>query len=102
MTTKIKKGFTLVETAVVLFIISLLLLIIIPNINTQQKNAVSINKDALQTELNTQAQMYVNAHGLDDISEVTIDDLKEDGYLTAKQVKAITDYDLQIGGGQSD
>lgn len=98
---KIKKAFTLVETAVVLFIISLLLLIIIPNVSTQQKNAVAINKDALQTELNTQAQMYMNEKGITDITEVTVNDLKTSGYLTAKQIAAIEKYNLTITIGDS-
>ena len=45
------KGFTLIEMAIVLFIISLLILIIIPNINHQRKNAVNVNSNAMRTEL---------------------------------------------------
>ena len=36
------KGFTLIEMAIVLFIISLLILIIIQNINHQRKNAFEV------------------------------------------------------------
>ncbi|WP_286007010.1 prepilin-type N-terminal cleavage/methylation domain-containing protein [Ligilactobacillus aviarius] len=43
------KGFTLIEMAIVLFIISLLILIIIPNINHQRKNAVNVNSNAMRT-----------------------------------------------------
>lgn len=32
-------GFTLIETAIVLFIISLLMLLILPNLNTQRKKS---------------------------------------------------------------
>jgi competence protein ComGC len=39
MKAKIKKGFTLIEMTIVLFIISLLILIILPNVTSQKKNA---------------------------------------------------------------
>ena len=54
------KGFTLIEMAIVLFIISLLILIVLPNIGMQRKHADSINGKALQTQLNTQAQLYMD------------------------------------------
>ena len=40
---KKRRGFTLIEMAIVLFIISLLILIILPNIGTQRKHANTVN-----------------------------------------------------------
>lgn len=86
-------AFTLLEMAVVLFIISLLVLIILPNVATQRKNASKINRNALQTELNTQAQLYMNDYN---VNSVTVADLEQAKYLTASQVEAIKREHLEI------
>ena len=86
-------AFTLLEMAVVLFIISLLVLIILPNVAAQRKNASKINRNALQTELNTQAQLYMNDHN---VNSVTVADLEQAKYLTANQVEAIKREHLEI------
>ena len=86
-------AFTLLEMAVVLFIISLLVLIILPNVAAQRKNASKINRNALQTELNTQAQLYMNDHN---VNSVTVADLEQAKYLTASQVEAIKREHLEI------
>lgn len=86
-------AFTLLEMAVVLFIISLLVLIILPNVAAQRKNASKINRNALQTELNTQAQLYMNDHN---VNSVTVADLEQAKYLTASQVEAIKRGHLEI------
>ena len=57
------KAFTLVEMAIVIFIISLLILIIIPNVAKQRSNAENVNTQALQAELDTQAQLYADEKG---------------------------------------
>ena len=54
------KAFTLVEMAIVIFIISLLILIIMPNVAKQRSNAEKVNTQALQAELDTQAQLYAD------------------------------------------
>src|SRR5699024_3056902 len=71
-------GFTLIEMAIVLFIISLLILIILPNIGTQRKHANTVNDKALQTQLNTQAELYMDEKNT---NTVTIDELKSANYL---------------------
>ena len=68
---KKRRGFTLIEMAIVLFIISLLILIILPNIGTQRKHANTVNDKALQTQLNTQAELYMDEKNT---NTVTIDD----------------------------
>ena len=77
------KAFTLVEMAIVIFIISLLILIIIPNVAKQRSNAENVNTQALQAELDTQAQLYADEKGTA-MENVAPTDLEKAGYLTAK------------------
>lgn len=86
-------AFTLVEMSVVLFIISLLILLMLPNIAAQRKNAMKINKQALQTELNTQAQLYLSDKN---VQSVSLDDLTKAHYLTKEQYEMIKREGLTI------
>lgn len=90
------QAFTLIEMSLVLFIISLLVLLIVPNLVSQRSHAKEINDNALQTELNSQAQLYADDNDVD-VASVTVDDLKAKGYLTAKQAKKIAADHLEIG-----
>ena len=89
------KAFTLVEMAIVIFIISLLILIIIPNVAKQRSNAENGNTQALQAELDTQAQLYADEKGTA-MENVAPTDLEKAGYLTAKQVAAIEKHHLKV------
>lgn len=89
------KAFTLVEMAIVIFIISLLILIIIPNVAKQRSNAENVNTQALQAELDTQAQLYAGEKGTA-MENVAPTDLEKAGYLTAKQVAAIEKHHLKV------
>ncbi|WP_057737332.1 competence type IV pilus major pilin ComGC [Liquorilactobacillus uvarum] len=75
-------AFTLIEMAVVMFIISLLILIILPNIGKQRDNARGIGNQALGDVVQTQADLYQNET---DKESVTLEDLKSSGYLNEKQ-----------------
>ena len=90
------KGFTLIEMAIVLFIISLLILIIIPNINHQRKNAVNVNSNAMRTELRTQAQLYLSEHLNTEASALTTNMLVTDHYLTNQQAKKLADQKITV------
>lgn len=90
------KGFTLIEMAIVLFIISLLILIIIPNINHQRKNAVNVNSNAMRTELRTQAQLYLSEHPNTEVSALTTNMLVTDHYLTNQQAKKLADQKITV------
>ncbi|MHA8137965.1 prepilin-type N-terminal cleavage/methylation domain-containing protein [Lactobacillaceae bacterium Scapto_B20] len=79
-----REAFTLIEMTIVLFIISLLILIIIPNLNNQRNNAKSIHGTALESVIQTQIDGYLNAN--DDV-DVSYDLLLAKGYLNDKQVK---------------
>lgn len=89
------KAFTLVEMAIVIFIISLLILIIIPNVAKQRSNVENVNTQALQAELDTQAQLYADEKGTA-MENVAPTDLEKAGYLTAKQVAAIEKHHLKV------
>lgn len=68
--------------AVVMFIISLLILIILPNIGKQRDNARGIGNQALGDVVQTQADLYRNET---DKENVSLEDLKNSGYLNEKQ-----------------
>ena len=83
------KAFTLVEMAIVIFIISLLILIIMPNVAKQRSNAEKVNTQALQAELDTDEKGT-------EMENVAPTDLEKAGYLTAKQVAAIEKHHLKV------
>ncbi|MFC6176994.1 prepilin-type N-terminal cleavage/methylation domain-containing protein [Companilactobacillus huachuanensis] len=88
---KTRKAFTLIEMVIVLFIISLLLLIMIPNLVQQKDNASKRSEEAFKTTLVTQAGLYMENHpeksNTDKDKEVvTIKDLKDGNYITDAQV----------------
>ncbi|WP_105156645.1 competence type IV pilus major pilin ComGC [Streptococcus suis] len=78
-----KKAFTLVEMLVVLGIISLLLLLFVPNLS-QQKDAVQKKGDAAVVKVvESQMELYELAHD----KEATVADLQAGGYITEKQAE---------------
>lgn len=85
------KAFTLIEMVIVLFIISLLLLIIIPNINKQKKSAQSKTDDAFRTTLQTQLDMSDGAN--------SFKELEDQGYLSSSQVDKASKSGYKINGG---
>ena len=88
-TQKKMSAFTLIEMVLVLFIISLLLLLVIPNINHQRQRANTINTEALDTQFKTQAQLYLEEHPT--VDKVSTSELLKDGYLTEEQAEKIGD-----------
>ncbi|OIK85674.1 competence protein ComGC, partial [Oenococcus oeni] len=55
-----KQSFTLIEMAIVLFIISLLMLLILPNLNNQRKKAENTQAEAMVSVIQTQVDLYEN------------------------------------------
>ncbi len=53
------KGFSLMEMLVVLFIISLLLILIIPNLNERRETAQETGNEAFRSSLQTQVDLYL-------------------------------------------
>lgn len=88
-----KKGFTLIEMTIVLFIIGLLILIIVPNISHQKNRANTVHTGAMTTVVQTQ---------LDTTEKKTasLDELQKAGYLTDKQVKIAVKEGIKINGDE--
>jgi len=85
MMKKIRKGFTLIEMVVVLFIISLLMLIMVPNIVAQKDHANAKSEEAFKTTLTTQAELYLENHP--NSKTVSAADLQKENYITTAQAK---------------
>lgn len=82
------KAFTLVEMLVVLLIISVLLLLFVPNL-TKQKDAVDDKGKATVVKVvESQAELY----RLDKNDDASLSKLQADGRITAEQAKAYKDY----------
>ena len=82
------QAFTLVEMLVVLLIISVLLLLFVPNL-TKQKEAVNDKgKAAVVKVVESQAELY----SLDKNEDATLSKLQADGRITEEQAKAYKEY----------
>ncbi|GEP20040.1 competence type IV pilus major pilin ComGC [Pediococcus argentinicus] len=77
------KGFTLIEMTIVLFIVSLLILVIIPNISNQRKNAKHIQGNAMTEVVQTQVDLYENEYAS---LPHSLQELEDKGYLNKKQL----------------
>ncbi|WP_125715006.1 prepilin-type N-terminal cleavage/methylation domain-containing protein [Companilactobacillus kedongensis] len=83
---KTREAFTLIEMVIVLFIISLLLLLIVPNLANQKSNAVDKTDEAFRTTL--QAQV--------DIADTKVTDLK-DLKLKGRQAERAEKFSIKDG-----
>ncbi|MGQ7461952.1 competence type IV pilus major pilin ComGC [Streptococcus suis] len=76
-----KKAFTLVEMLVVLGIISLLLLLFVPNLSKQKDAIQEKGNAAVVKVVESQMELYELEHD----KEATVADLQAAGYITEKQ-----------------
>ena len=89
------KAFTLVEMLVVLLIISVLLLLFVPNL-TKQKEAVNDKgKAAVVKVVESQAELY----SLD--KNASLSKLQADGRITEEQAKAYKEYHAKQNTSQT-
>ncbi|KRM57022.1 competence type IV pilus major pilin ComGC [Secundilactobacillus malefermentans] len=95
---KKREGFTLIEMAIVLFIISLLILIVVPNISSQRNHAQQVHARAMRTVVQTQIDMYLDES---DASLVTYQVLEQKGYLTSKQISEAKKEGISIHGQEA-
>lgn len=77
------KGFTLVEMLVVLGIISLLLLLFVPNLSKQKAAVQEKGNAAVIKVVESQMELYELEHD----EEATVADLQAKGYITPKQAE---------------
>ena len=94
---KKRDGFTLLEMSIVLFIISLLILIIIPNLTKQRHNVNSIHQRAMVNVIQTQADLFENETGY---PASNLEQLYDKQYLTGSQLKAAEQNHIKINHGQ--
>ena len=88
------KAFTLVEMLVVLLIISVLLLLFVPNL-TKQKEAVNDKgKAAVVKVVESQAELY----SLDKNEDASLSKFKTMGELLLNRLKHINEYYTKNGG----
>ncbi|MDH5104412.1 competence type IV pilus major pilin ComGC [Lentilactobacillus diolivorans] len=91
---KTKQAFTLIEMTIVLFIISLLIMIVIPNLSSQRKHAQTIHTSAMGSVVQAQVDAYTSQHP--SAGSIGYPELAKDGYLTKKQIKQAKDEGLRI------
>lgn len=92
-----RRGFTLLEMSIVLFIISLLILIIIPNLAKQRQNATRIHSKAMVNVIQTQADLFENEVGR---TATSVQQLYSKHYLTSSQLKSAQRNHITINDGQ--
>ena len=92
---KKEEGFTLIEMSLVLFIISALLLLFIPNLSGKQKDASTTGSAAFQTVLQSQVDMYK----MDNKTEiVTFAAMAGEDYLTDSQLEDAKGFTINEKG----
>lgn len=89
---KNKQGFTLVEMLIVLIIVSVLSLLIIPNIGDTTKEVDKEAQYALSQVVKSQASLYKLERGVD----ATYESLESAGYLTEAQVEKATTWNITV------
>ncbi|MFS1663929.1 competence type IV pilus major pilin ComGC [Streptococcus sp. zg-JUN1979] len=85
------KAFTLIEMLIVLVIISVLLLLFVPNLAKQKDNVTQTGNAAVVKVVESQAELYNLSH--DD--KATLAKLVQNGDISSKQAKAYNDYYAQ-------
>lgn len=83
-----KKAFTLVEMLVVLGIISLLLLLFVPNLSKQKDAVKESGGAAVVKVVESQMELYELKHN----KEATVADLQAADYITKEQAESYNEY----------
>lgn len=83
-----KKGFTLVEMLIVLGIISVLLLLFVPNLSKQKESVKEAGGAAVVKVVESQAQLYELEHA----GNATVSKLVESGAISAEQSQSYNEY----------
>lgn len=93
---KKENGFTLIEMSLVLFVISALLLLFIPNLSGRQESAETTSGEAIETVLQSQVDLYI----MDNNNEKpeSFDNLRSKKYLTEKQLNRAKDEFTLVNG----
>lgn len=99
------KGFTLIEMIIVLFVISVIMLLIIPNISKNKESIDTKGDEAFVTVVQTQLDLYTMNEGEAGLTnENTFSSLHEDEYLSenqfeqAKSILIVTNGQVALKG----
>lgn len=82
------QAFILLEMLLVILVISVLMLLFVPNLSKQKDRVTETGNAAVVKLVENQAELYELSQG----SKPSLQQLKDDGSITDKQVKAYTDY----------
>ncbi|EHJ52339.1 competence type IV pilus major pilin ComGC [Streptococcus macacae] len=82
------RAFTLIEMLVVLLIISILLLLFVPNLTKQKDKVKDTGGSAVIKVVESQAELYE----LNKAGSATLSKLVESGDITKEQAKSYNDY----------
>ncbi|CAK1233215.1 Competence protein ComGC (ComGC) [Fructobacillus fructosus] len=96
---KQQSSFTLIEATVVLFIIALLMLLILPNLNRQRERAEATHRKAMVGTVQTQIDLYLNDHP--EQKSVTLADLRKEDYLTKQQEDKVKKLKIVVSGHEA-
>ena len=89
------KGFTLIEMLVVLLIISILILLFVPNLSKQKDSVKNTGRAAIVKVVESQAELYA----LDHTDKATLGSLISNGNITQKQADEYNAYYSAGGSG---
>lgn len=78
-------GFTLIEMLVVLLIISVLILLFVPNLSNQKDAVSNQGNNAIVKVVETQMELYVLEN--EGSAKPTAEELKTAGYISEEQLK---------------
>lgn len=93
-----RRGFTLIETVTTLFIVSLLAMLIIPNVANVRQVANKRQAEAMVQMIQGQIAMYYEGKHK---ATVNYKELIDGGYLSEAQVKSAEAADIYIKNGQA-
>ncbi|MGT2934622.1 competence type IV pilus major pilin ComGC [Streptococcus castoreus] len=82
------KGFTLLEMLLVILVISVLMLLFVPNLSKQKDRVTETSNAAVVKLVENQAELYELSQG----EKPSLSQLKNDGSITDKQEKAYQEY----------
>jgi competence protein ComGC len=90
-----RKGFTLIEVVTTVFIIGLLVLLVLPNVNQVRAFAERKQQTALVQTVQTQVDLYQNENGN---SPASLKDLADKEYLSEGQMVQIDKAAIVLKG----
>ena len=82
-----KKGFTLIELLVVIVILIVIMSIAIPSVTSSIERSKDKQKKQVIKLVESSAELYYDSHKNSGVTEITIPDLIDNGYLTPAEAK---------------